>query len=138
MLITRTPFADRTEGILTLPDGQQIAALERPWLDNKPSISCIPAGHYKFVRDTHGRFQWFRVLNVIVDRDKTGKHRWYRLRNVDKRSDIEIHIANLASELMGCIAPCMYIKDGVGYGSREACELILAWFGDNSFVLEIR
>ena len=120
MLITRTPFADRTEGILTLPDGQQIATLERSWLDNKPFVSCIPAGQY------------------IVDRDKTGKHQWYRLRHVDKRSDIEIHIANLASELMGCIAPCMYIKNGVGYGSREACELILAWFGDNSFVLEIR
>jgi hypothetical protein len=120
MLIVRAHFADRTEGVLTLPDGQQIATLERPWLDNKPFVSCIPPDSY------------------IVDRDKTGTHRWYRLRDVDKRSDIEIHIANLASELMGCIAPCMYIKDGVGYGSREACELILKWFGDNSFVLEIR
>ena len=80
MLITRTHFADRAEGILTLPDGQQIGSLERPWLN----------------------------------------------------------IANKASQLEGCIAPCMYIKDGVGYGSREACELILKWFGDDSFVLEIR
>ena len=120
MLITRTHFADRTEGILTLPDGQQIATLERPWLDNKPFFSCIKPDIY------------------IVDRDKAGTHRWYRLRDVDGRTDIEIHIANLVSELMGCIAPCMYIKNGVGYGSQEACELILKWFGDNSFVLEIR
>jgi hypothetical protein len=120
MLITRTHFADRTEGILTLPDGQQLAALERPWLDNKPFVSCIPPDSY------------------IVDRDKTGRFKWYKLREVIGRSFIEIHPANKADQLEGCIAPCMYIKNGVGYGSREACELILKWFGDDSFVLEIR
>jgi hypothetical protein len=120
VLITRTHFADRTEGILTLPDGQQIGALERPWLNNAPFVSCIPTGQY------------------IVNRDKTGRFQWYSLLNVKGRSHIEIHPANKASQLEGCISPCMYIKDGVGYGSREACELILAWFGDNSFVLEIR
>ncbi len=120
MLITRTHFDDRTEGILTLPDGQQLATLERPWLDNKPFVSCIPPDSY------------------IVDRDKTGRFQWYKLREVTGRSFIEIHPANKANQLEGCIAPCMYIKNGVGYGSREACELILGWFGDNSFVLEIR
>ncbi len=120
MLITRTHFADRTEGILTLPDGQQLATLERPWLENKPFVSCVPPGSY------------------IVDRDKTGRFKWYKLREVTGRSFIEIHPANKANQLEGCIAPCMYIKNGIGYGSREACELILKWFGDNSFVLEIR
>jgi hypothetical protein len=120
MLITRTHFADRTEGILTLPDGQQIATLERPWLNNKPFVSCVPPDSY------------------IVDRDKTGRFQWYKLREVTGRSFIEIHLANKADQLEGCIAPCMYIKNGVGYGSLEACELILKWFGDNSFVLEIR
>ena len=120
MLITRTYFDDRTEGILTLPDGQQLATLERPWLNNKPFVSCIPPDSY------------------IVDRDKAGRFQWYKFREVTGRSFIEIHPANKADQLEGCIAPCMYIKNGIGYGSREACELILKWFGDNSFVLEIR
>ena len=120
MLITRTEFADRNEGILTLPDGQQITSLERPWLNNKPFVSCIPIGIY------------------IVDRDKTGKHQWYKLREVIGRSFIEIHPASKPEQLEGCIAPCMYIKNGIGYGSVEACGLILKWYGNDSFALEIR
>ena len=58
---------DRTNGIAILPDGAEYPTLERPWLNNQTSVSCIPAGHYKFKRDTHGRFQWFKVLDVRTD-----------------------------------------------------------------------
>ena len=76
---------DRTNGIATLPDGTEYPSIERPWLDNQPSISCIPAGHYKFVRDTHGRFQWFRVLKVVG------------------RTNIEMHLGTKPSHSEGCI-----------------------------------
>ena len=76
---------DRTNGIVTLPDGTEHPSLERPWLNNQPNISCIPAGHYKFKRDTHGRFQWFKVLSV------------------DKRTNTEMHLGSRPSHSEGCI-----------------------------------
>ena len=76
---------DRTNGIVTLPDGTEYKSLERPWLDNQTSISCIPAGYYKFKRDTHGRFQWFRVLDV------------------SGRTHIEMHLGSKPSHSEGCI-----------------------------------
>jgi len=103
--------SDRTEGILTLPDGSQFPTLERPWLKNQTSISCIPAGHYKFIRDTHGRFQWFRVLDVL------------------ERTHIEFHEGSLPSHSKGCILL-----------SHEALTAMMWFFGDTKlqYVLEIR
>jgi hypothetical protein len=80
----KSPY-DRTNGILTLPDGTEYKTLERPWLNNAVSLSCIPAGHYKFKRDTQGRFQWFRVLDV------------------DRRTDIEMHLGTKPEHSEGCI-----------------------------------
>ncbi len=77
--------SDRTNGILTLPDGTEYKSLERPWLDNKPWVSCVPAGFYFFVRDTHGRFQWFRLLDVL------------------NRTDIELHLGKSPEDSAGCI-----------------------------------
>ena len=76
---------DRTNGIAILPDGAEYTTLERPWLNNQTSISCIPAGHYKFKRDTQGRFQWFRLLDV------------------EGRTNIEFHLGNKPSHSEGCI-----------------------------------
>ena len=77
--------SDRTNGILTLPDGTEHYSLERPWLNNQTSISCIPEGYYKFKRDTYGRFQWFEVLDV------------------DGRTNIEMHLGTKPSHSEGCI-----------------------------------
>jgi hypothetical protein len=102
---------DRTNGILTLPDGSQYPTLERPWLDNQPNISCIPAGFYKFIRDTHGRFQWFRVLDV------------------PGRTHIEFHEGTKPSHSEGCILV-----------SHDALTAMMWFFGDTklTYVLEIR
>lgn len=120
MKILRRYYEDRTEGKFIMPDDSHLYTLERPDLNNKPFVSCIPEGKY------------------LVKRDKVGKHRWYKLINVPRRSGIEIHIANTVDELQGCIAPCLYIENGVGKGSRKACETLLEWIGDNGFYLEIR
>jgi hypothetical protein len=103
--------SDRTNGILTLPDGGEIKTLERPWKDNEVGVSCIPAGFYKFMRDTHGRFQWFRVLDV------------------PGRTHIEFHEGTKPSHSEGCILM-----------SNADLKTLKWWCGNESikYVLEIK
>lgn len=63
-------------------------AVERPWLNNASQVSCIPAGTY------------------IAKPDYSPKrgHEVYELQGVPQRSEIQIHIANFAYQLHGCIA----------------------------------
>lgn len=70
-------------------DGKQIAVtVERPWNNNKPGISCIPAGSYPVTR--------FKSPH---------NGDCFLLHNVEDRSEIEMHAANVAEQLRGCIAP---------------------------------
>lgn len=111
----------------TLPDGTPMMFLELPWRDNEIGKSCIPDGVY------------------IIDRDTTGKHKWYRFRNeqTDPRTHIELHPASLVRHLEGCLAPCYSILGGtrtadpVAVGSLKACNTLVDWFGDDSWVLEL-
>lgn len=60
--------------------------LERPWLENKRSISCIPEGHYLCKRTNSPKFSdTFEVTNV------------------PERSHILFHKGNLADDTHGCI-----------------------------------
>ena len=70
-------------------DDYECKAVERPWLNNLPFKSCIPCGEYPaFIR-----FSPDRQANII------------ELKDVPGRTVIQIHIANLACQLHGCIAP---------------------------------
>lgn len=62
--------------------------IEKKWADNQPDASCIPAGEYQCSL----RFSPHHGFSV------------YGVDQVAGRSDIEIHAANLASQLLGCIA----------------------------------
>lgn len=115
----RDRYGARTEGVITLPDGSEIKTLERPWKGNKPYVSCIPEGEY------------------IVKRDHTGKHRYFAVQEVEGRSAIEIHPANTVNQLLGCIAPCLYLEKGVARHSTEACLKLIELYGENSFHLLI-
>ena len=105
-----TPTA--TFGRLHLAGGVEVFTVERPWLDNEVNVSCIPEGRYEMRRGT------FR-----------GKYEDLELVEVPGRSAIEVHVANLASELRGCIAPGMRL--GVVEGewavvaSRQALSVVL-------------
>lgn len=67
-------------------DGEEVCkTLERPWVDNKENISCIPEGKYECIRDNTGKFRYWKVLNV------------------PNRSLIEIHNGNFQDETRGCI-----------------------------------
>ena len=60
--------------------------LERPWLENMPNVSCIPAGHYKAVRHHSPRF---------------GDTFW--IQDVPGRAEILFHKGNVAADSHGCI-----------------------------------
>ena len=108
-------FAYLPEGTLgrfQIPNGPEIFTLERPWLHNKPFVSCIPPGTYPLEWDTTGR-----VKDVP------------RLRGVQNRTQINIHAANWVRQLQGCIALGMeWEVDGHQQpsllSSREAMDLM--------------
>lgn len=82
---------DCTIGRMTV-DGYEFFTVERPWMFNKPKISCIPIGKYKFV--PHG---WESDA-------KTKFRRVWRLLDVPGRSAILIHGGNTSQDVIGCLA----------------------------------
>ena len=104
--------SDRFNGIATLPDGSEYNSLERPWLNNQVSVSCVAAGSYKFMRDTQGRFQWFKLLYV------------------EGRTNIEMHLGIDPWHSEGCILlpkPCLLAMKNTFYNNLGL-----------TYVLEIR
>lgn len=80
-------------------DGQRCFTVERPWLDNKPTVSCVPPGVYTLERHSSNKYpNTFALVNdsLGVTHYKEG---W------SKRYGILIHAGNVSSDLMGCIAP---------------------------------
>ena len=67
-------------------EGETFYTIERPWLDNKPNISCIPNGIYKIERRVSPKFG----------------ETWY-LPEVPDRSWILMHVANFPADVQGCI-----------------------------------
>jgi len=129
--LRNTTFA--TFGELLDEQGKHLCfTLERAWLDNQHGISCIPAGTYQVAK------RWSPKHNANV----------WGVENVPDRSDIEIHPANDARELEGCIAPGTEIGEvstprfGDGYGirhSKDALALVDAHLGGvESWTLVVR
>jgi hypothetical protein len=107
--LTRTYLKDRTTGVLTCPSGKTLRTLERPWLNNRVSVSCIPEGTYKVHRDRLGKFTWFRVADVAG------------------RTNIELHVGSIPAHSEGCILLSLL----------DLQDLLLETQG-NSFELTIR
>nr|AKH47372.1 hypothetical protein Desal_1848 [uncultured marine virus] len=73
-------------------------SLERPWLDNRVDVSCIPTGLYTMKIDTR--------------RPGTDKECLvWELLDVPGRSQVQFHIANRVSQLKGCVAPVTNFSD---------------------------
>lgn len=79
-------------------DGLQIAyTVEQTWRDNKPFVSCIPAGTYEVVAYESQKYgATFALKNHALDVGVA--------QGEAKRYACLIHAANRASELQGCIA----------------------------------
>jgi hypothetical protein len=108
--LIRSYFPNGTNGDLFC-DGKHICfTIELPWLDNRPTVSCIPEGKYELEK-------YFS--------EHLGNH--LHLKAVAGRSMIMIHAANDAEkELRGCIAPVSILTaEGKGLRSRLALKKIL-------------
>ena len=124
--IVRKPSSDtETFGELFNEDGSSLCyTIELPWLDNHPQKSCIPVGTY--VANTY--FSPHHGFNV------------WRLDAVPGRSEIEIHPANFASELLGCIGvgrSIGVIGDQNAVLDSKSAFLMLQSILPESFTLEI-
>ena len=99
--------------------------MELPWVNNEKGISCIPTGIYK-----------------CIPYVGTNNKRAFKIQDVPSRTDILIHIANIPSDLSGCIAPGM--KPGIldsepaVLESGIAMEYLEHFIGSESFELIIR
>jgi hypothetical protein len=81
--------------------------LELPWRDNQHNISCVPEGTYPI--QMFPAEHWHRSVPVVM--------------NVPNRSGIEMHVANYAKDVLGCI----------GFGFTKAPDFI----GDSINAIEI-
>jgi hypothetical protein len=80
-------FKDRTMGRLTYGD-LVFWTVEKPWQQNTPFVSCIPAGKYVVEKGRSPRF---------------GDGIW-QVKDVPNRTHILFHVGNYASDVVGCIA----------------------------------
>jgi len=74
-----------TLGVIEV-DGEKFYTVERPWLNNKPNVSCIPTGTYDM--------GW---------RDSPRFGETWHVKDVEDRTYILIHVANFPTDVMGCI-----------------------------------
>jgi hypothetical protein len=85
-----------TRGRWLLADGSELCkTLELPWADNHPDHSCISTGTFTCtwrMSEKHHVMKW-------------------HIKNVPGRAGVEIDIANLAKQLLGCIALGMRFGD---------------------------
>jgi len=117
--LVRSYLPNKTVGVFIHEDFK-LHSLELAWRNNAPNKSCIPEGTY------------------IVKRDVTGRHRFYAIQDVPNRSNVEIHIANTISDLLGCIGLGMGISANYDLvSSRIACNNLIEYVGDESFTLTI-
>jgi hypothetical protein len=103
-------------------NGQRLQTLERPWLNNKASKSCIPEGTY------------------LVNRDHSGRWQYYSVSNVPNRTFIEIHPANKVSQLEGCLALGLQrAADNVSIiNSESAVNIFTGAQGEDSCLITFR
>ena len=104
--IIRKGTKKETTGILTASNaGASFACktVERPWLNNANSISCIPKGTYQVRWTLSPKFMKYT----------------YQVMDVPGRSGIRIHSANFYSQLEGCIALGDALVDVNGDGELD-------------------
>lgn len=86
-------------------------ALELPWRDNKPRVSCIPAGHYTaFIRKAQTSKWGYDVI---------------QLHSVPERTAIQIHRGNYARNSLGCILPGTSTTPDAVWDSETALNAIM-------------
>ncbi len=100
--IFRTYYPDATTGLFTVDEGKSLFSIEQPWNDNKEGASCVREGEYKLIPYNSPEHGWTWCLHnpdlgvwATPDLIPTG---------IIGRSVCEIHPANWAFQLKGCVA----------------------------------
>ena len=114
ILLTRFSYSPtETEGYLEVPGLDPMFTMERPWLNNKRGVSCIPDGEYKLrphVRPSGDKvYILSNSLKYIYETDDDIPPEGYG------RTLILIHKANFVEDLAGCIAPGLGRRDCPGW-----------------------
>ena len=127
ILIRDTLASSHTMGQLLTPGGLRLHVLERPWRDNRPNQSCIPADTYTV---------------DYLHRSGSGKYRQvYWVRSVPGRSGILFHAGNRVEHTLGCLLPGMRRASLGGrpavLDSQRAMRKLRAEIGRESFRLMI-
>jgi hypothetical protein len=78
---------DGVFGTLALPNGQVLLTMEEDWNNNRPRVSCIPAGEYSLVRTLYRKrgYETFEITGV------------------PGRSRCLVHPANTEEDVEGCV-----------------------------------
>jgi hypothetical protein len=121
-----------TKGVLLAPEGPLCNALELPWRDNAPGLSCIPCGEYVAKLRKSPRFGWT-----------------YHITDVKGRTWILTHSGNLAGDVTkgyltdteGCILVGRYFGTIQGQlavlASRPALRSLMERMGGKDFILVV-
>lgn len=131
LTLTRTSYVSQaTCGELEL-NGETLYSIEQPWRDNEKGRSCVPEGTYDLVpyrSPKHGATWYLR--NHALGVGDIGENRSY----------CELHAANWATQLEGCVAlghdnqPMVDPSTGqiapAVEGSRDAIATLTAALGE--------
>ena len=116
-----------TYGVLVREDGIPFALiLERPWLDNQRSVSCIPVGLYRALRHLSPRFG-----------------ETFQVQDVPGRSEILFHKGNIDDDTHGCILVGEQFnpvngEDGITSSKEGFAEFMATVRGQNEIEIEIK
>lgn len=106
VILVREYRKDCTLGTVILTSGKIIKTIERPWLNNRPNVSCYPEGVY---------------LAKWLPRSGSGKYkRVWHVQDVPGRSGILWHSGNLVRHSLGCTLP------GLKHGALGGLPAVLS------------
>ena len=122
-----------TVGKLWHGDNLLCYTMEKKWNDNKPNVSCIPAGVYELNPTLSPKFG----STYCLENEDLG----VSLSGDTRRTHILIHKANKASELQGCIAPVSSFGvlggEWAGVNSAKAYDILMSTLAGDKHKIEI-
>ena len=120
-------------------NNRRLYTIERPWLDNKPRVSCVPSGEYDLL---------WKPTTTPVPNQYDG-HTWYLEGETvssgwsgKPRTRCALHVANIMQNVNGCIGIGRTLgsfkRQWAINGSRVAMVDLLSAIGGEDHCLTIR